>query len=439
MGYTEARRRDLRGRLKVCVPCACALQPLWVRLQGGKRPLIAGQSTELVCQVVGARPKPSISWWKGGTRLKNIRESKYILRTSPQSISSRDKIFLTPDPRLQRFPFPQTSQDGNVTNSVLTFVPDIEDAGRVISCRAVQPSIPQSTREDGWKMEIQHLPVAKLVLGANLDANKVMEGSDVYLDCRVRANPWHHQVYFTHDGVIVKPGPGVLLANQSLVLQGVSRKSAGDYVCTARNSLGEGSSERLKLDVKFAPTCKSTQPTAMRAARGETLEIECHLDANPMTPMSYQWWFNSSTHTKHELINPIHTAQNMPGVFLYMINTSADYGWIQCSGSNAVGRQLAPCLYHILPADKPSPVKSCEITNVTHDSLSLNCTPGHDGGIRQTFLLQASLASENTHRVLPRITWDTCHCTCPSTTYLRVGGCSRPSPPMLRRFSGPTA
>lgn len=52
-----------------------AVRPLWVRLQGGKRPLVAGQSTELTCQAVGARPKPTISWWKGGTRLKTVRET----------------------------------------------------------------------------------------------------------------------------------------------------------------------------------------------------------------------------------------------------------------------------------------------------------------------------------------------------------------------------
>ncbi|KAG6444116.1 hypothetical protein O3G_MSEX003223 [Manduca sexta] len=333
------------------------LRPLWVRLQGGKRPLVAGQSTELVCQAVGARPKPNISWWKGGTRLKTVRET--------------------------------TSTDGNVTSSILTFMPSIEDAGRVLSCRAVQPSLPHSTHEDGWKMEIQHLPVVKLELGANLDASKVVEGSDVYLDCRVRANPWHNHVYFTHNGAVVKPGPGVLLANQSLVLQKVSRKAAGSYVCSARNSLGEGSSDALILDVKFAPTCKSTQPLVMRAARGELVEIECDLDANPKDSMAFHWWFNSSAHSKHELAtSSMTTAQNMPGTYLYMVNTSADYGWVQCSGSNLVGRQTKPCLFHILPADKPATPKACEITNVTYDSLTLNCTPGHDGGIRQSFLLQ---------------------------------------------------
>ncbi|CAG4962874.1 unnamed protein product, partial [Parnassius apollo] len=143
------------------------LPPLSVRIQGGKRPLVAGQSTELTCQVVGARPKPVISWWKGGTKLTTVRDS--------------------------------TSMDGNITISVLTFVPAIEDAGRVLSCRAAQPKISHTTREDGWKIEIQHLPVVTLNLGANLDADKVVEGSDIYLDCRVRANPWYSNVHFTHN------------------------------------------------------------------------------------------------------------------------------------------------------------------------------------------------------------------------------------------------
>ncbi|XP_061725215.1 B-cell receptor CD22-like [Cydia pomonella] len=332
------------------------LRPLWVRLQGGKRPLVAGQKTELICQAVGARPKPSITWWRGGTKLKNVRET--------------------------------TSTDGNITNSILTFEPAIDDAGRVLSCRATQPSLPHSTHEDGWKMEIQHLPLVKLELGANLDASKVVEGSDVYIDCRVRANPWHTHVHFTHNEMIVKPGPGVLVANQSLVLQKVSRKAAGAYVCAARNALGEGFSEKLMLDVKYTPTCKSSQPAVLRAARGELIEIECDLDANPKESMTYHWWFNSSAHSKHELTaaSTLNAAQS--GTYLYMVNTSSDYGWVQCSGTNSVGRQTKPCLFHILPADKPSAVKACEITNVTYDSLTLNCTPGHDGGIRQSFLLQ---------------------------------------------------
>ncbi|XP_068624483.1 synaptogenesis protein syg-2-like [Battus philenor] len=330
------------------------LSPLSVRIQGGKRPLVAGQSTKLSCQVVGARPKPVISWWKGGTKLSTVRDS--------------------------------TSMDGNVTVSVLTFVPAIEDAGRVLSCRAVQPSISHTTREDGWKLEIQHLPVVTLSFGANIDANSVVEGSDIYLDCRVRANPWYSNVHFTHNGITVRAGPGVLLANQSLVLQKVPRQASGSYVCSATNSLGDGLSTPLKLDIKYAPTCKSEHAINIRAARGEVVEVRCSVDANPKTHISYLWWFNSTTHSRREL--KISPSQNKLDTYDYVVNSSSDYGWVQCVGTNAVGQQTLPCIFNILPAEKPSSVRSCDISNVTYDSIILNCAPGLDGGLRQTFVLE---------------------------------------------------
>lgn len=37
----------------------------------------------------------------------------------------------------------------------MSFEPTIEDAGRVLSCRATQPALPRAVREDGFKLEIQ--------------------------------------------------------------------------------------------------------------------------------------------------------------------------------------------------------------------------------------------------------------------------------------------
>lgn len=58
-----------------------AVRPLWVKMQGENKPLSAGISYGLVCEVVGSRPKPIITWWKGSNMMKN---SSDLVRTRGQ-------------------------------------------------------------------------------------------------------------------------------------------------------------------------------------------------------------------------------------------------------------------------------------------------------------------------------------------------------------------
>ena len=43
---------------------------------------------------------------------------------------------------------------------------------------------------------------------------------------------------------------GIISSNQSLVLQRISKVSAGNYTCTAFNSEGSGLSNRVKLNIR---------------------------------------------------------------------------------------------------------------------------------------------------------------------------------------------
>ena len=96
--------------------------------------------------------------------------------------------------------------NSNSTNSILSFIPNIEDTGKFLKCRAENVEMTASQLEDSWSLQIDcnfltsnifwaltrlftDLPRAVLRLGPTLNANKIKEGDDVYFECGVDAKP----------------------------------------------------------------------------------------------------------------------------------------------------------------------------------------------------------------------------------------------------------
>ena len=86
-----------------------------------KRPLSADKETEVRCSSTGSRPPANITWWKGSKEIKS-------------GISS--------------------SQSPDASTSMLRFTPTVEDNGKYFSCRAHNPLIPGSSKEEGWNLEV---------------------------------------------------------------------------------------------------------------------------------------------------------------------------------------------------------------------------------------------------------------------------------------------
>ncbi|GIY00853.1 ig-like domain-containing protein [Caerostris darwini] len=102
-------------------------------------------------------------------------------------------------------------------------------------------------------MFFSDIPELRLALGASIQHTAIKEGSDVYFDCNIRANPWVHDVSWRFEDNILfsNLSAGIIVSNQSLVLQRVKKEHRGRYQCVATNTEGEGRSEEVQLDVQF--------------------------------------------------------------------------------------------------------------------------------------------------------------------------------------------
>lgn len=54
--------------------CVFTVPPLMVRLKNEQHPLSADTSYEIVCEVIGARPKPNVTWWLDAKQLHTAKE-----------------------------------------------------------------------------------------------------------------------------------------------------------------------------------------------------------------------------------------------------------------------------------------------------------------------------------------------------------------------------
>ncbi|XP_042148505.1 neural cell adhesion molecule 1-like [Ixodes scapularis] len=346
------------------------LIPLDVAIQPPKQALSADQEVELVCSSSGSRPPALLTWWKSGEQLVSTKEH-------------------------------QVQEGVSTSSSVILFTPRVEDNGLVLSCRAENPFIPGSAIEEGWKLDVFYKPRVTLRLGQNLKEHDIREGRDVYLECHVDASPPATEVtwLFEDREVTTNMSAGVIVSNQSLVLQKVRKSRRGRYTCVAVNREGHGASNTFALRIKFAPVCKAGQKRLYGVSRLESLAVRCELEADP-SDVTFHWRFNSSSSGKRlDLASYSHALTHSTAV--YSPQGEEDFGFLLCWGTNEVGKQLAPCNFTVVPAGPPDPVENCTQVNGTEDSVSFECSEGAwNGGISPVSFLAELREIDSGHRLL---------------------------------------
>ncbi|XP_069160721.1 muscle M-line assembly protein unc-89 isoform X2 [Procambarus clarkii] len=315
----QASNSNLSVPVAATVTLDMSFPPLDVRILGTVESLAEGERYAIVCESSGSRPTATITWWKDG-----------MLMTDTKS---------------------QIFHEGNVSRSTLYLTPSLADHDAYVSCRAKNPMVPAAVMEDTRKLNVHYTPRLSLAAGLNLDMEDIKEGDDVYFECGIKANPRVFKVQWFHNGEELSHNvsAGVIQSNQSLVLQRVTRRSSGQYTCSATNLHGLGSSNAVQLSVKFAPMCRPGQKFVYGGGKLEELNITCSVEAHP-DPTSFRWAFNSSTELVDIPSSKFWVVGNGKSQASYTPVTHLDYGSLLCWANNDVGRQLKPCIYHIIHA-----------------------------------------------------------------------------------------
>ncbi|XP_023334724.1 nephrin [Eurytemora carolleeae] len=328
--------------------------PSSVRLEGGDDEMIVGKTYTVTCIIEGSRPPPVVTWFINSKRIEGVQDT--------------------------------STGDGTLSRSKLNFNPGVEDVDKVLLCKAFNPVVLGSEPVSSEiSLNISYAPRVLIGLGKSISPNTVYEGGDVYFDCKVQALPPSTRISWIHNGVELRQDVenGILFTNYSLVLQKITRELSGSYSCEAWSRVGRGQSQELLLDVKYVPVCKSVQPMIYGVSKRELVNVLCEVEANP-ADVEFRWTFNNSA----ELIKvPTGRPENnfSTSLLSYTPVTAMDYGTLMCSSRNQVGHQKLPCVYHIIMAVTPDPVENCTVINKSSESFHLQCLPGFDGGMNQTF------------------------------------------------------
>lgn len=355
--YTcRAFNNNVTGHVHKTVTLDLALKPLGVQIIPKQRPLSVHKTHEVKCQTYGSKPPPLVSWWKGSKPMRNAQEN--------------------------------LSEDRSILTSVLQFVPTEEDHGKFLRCSAENPTIQGSAMEDRLMMDVHFPPTATLALGSSLKEESLKEGDDVYFECSIRANPRVYKVDWKFQGKLLhhNVSAGIIVSNQSLVLQKVKKTNVGSYTCVAHNTEGDGESNEVTLKLKHVPFCSPGQKSFYGAVMHEPTKITCDVEANP-PPVHFNWALNKTK----ESLNPPRARISNEGsrsVAIYTPRAKSDYGTLLCWGNNEIGEQREPCTIILVPAGPPDPLSNCSIMNVTETEVFVACRAGFDGGLEQKFIIE---------------------------------------------------
>uniref|UniRef100_A0A2K5DVC9 Neural cell adhesion molecule 1 n=1 Tax=Aotus nancymaae TaxID=37293 RepID=A0A2K5DVC9_AOTNA len=285
-----------------------------------------GQSVTLVCDAEGF-PEPTMSWTKDGEQIEHEEDNeKYIFSDDSSQLTIR-KVDKNDEAEYVCIAENKAGeQDATIHLKVfakpkITYVENqtaMELEEQVtLTCEASGDPIPSIT----WRTSTRNIS----------SEEKTLDG---------------HMVVRSHARV------------SSLTLKSIQYTDAGEYICTASNTIGQDS-QSMYLEVQYAP--KLQGPVAVYTWEGNQVNITCEVFAYPSATIS---WFRDGQLLPSSNYSNIKIYSTPSASYLEVTPDSEnDFGNYNCTAVNRIGQES---LEFILVQAGKCPLQ-----------LSLFCDPSH--------------------------------------------------------------
>ncbi|CAJ0953721.1 unnamed protein product, partial [Mesorhabditis belari] len=203
------------------------------------QPVKEGDGIQMKCRTEGGSPPPTIQW---------LFDNKTVANQDLYSVSVKDEV----------------------VESRIQWRARAEDNGAFLTCmvsnKALEGRAPKAVQSP--RLNVLYKPT--VTVGPVPDYI-VEEDQQIELTCSGQGNPQPTGFEWKH----IQTGERYLDAKWPLKAE---RKYAGEFECRASNTIGE-SVDKMKLDVQYKP--RVTTKDMVNPSEGDTVSIDCTIDANP--------------------------------------------------------------------------------------------------------------------------------------------------------------
>ncbi|KAJ0061436.1 hypothetical protein NL108_000857 [Boleophthalmus pectinirostris] len=160
----------------------------------------------------------------------------------------------------------------------------------------------------------------------------------------------------------------------SLTLKNVQFTYAGQYLCTASNSIGEDS-QTVSLEVRYSP--KILGQVTVYTWEGNPANISCEVEAHPSADMS---WFRDGLQLPNANSSNV-KIYNTPSVSYLEINPESqnDFGSYNCTATNSMGSESKEFL--LIQAEVPSSPEIQQVEPFSSTAVVEFDEPDSSGGV----------------------------------------------------------